>query len=104
MKKLERILSTTLLGLSALLVTPLSSAHDRDDWRHDRHEYRHDNGRHYSHRDRIYGREVIIREPRIIREPVYVREPVYYRERPVYRRNPAVVIDVDLPPLIFPLR
>lgn len=54
----------------------------------------------------MYREKVIIRE-----RPRYYREPEihnHYYERPYrsysYSRSPAVVIGVDIPPLVIPLR
>lgn len=80
-------------------------------WDDRKHEHRH------RHRDRDHYRgygdsRTIIRERVIVREvPRRYREREvreYYYEQPYpaygYSRSPAVVIGVNIPPLIFPLR
>ncbi|APR03390.1 hypothetical protein [Thauera chlorobenzoica] len=76
-------------------------------WGHQKHYSKHDHKhrRHWDERT-VYREKVIIRE-----RPRYYREPVihnHYYERPYrsysYSRSPAVVIGVDIPPLVIPLR
>lgn len=110
-------IAVTLLGLGVALASPLASAHkyDRDEYRRayddedwGRRDHWH---RHHGHDRRIVERTVVVQDaPRAVYQSVYVApprpvyEPVYVRERPVFRRDPAVMISVDLPPLVFPLR
>lgn len=111
----------TALICGGILAAAAPAAHaDRDDhgprWGHqkhyDKHYYRHDHKhrRHWDERT-VYREKVIIRErPRYYREPEihnhYYERPYY--ERPYrsysYSRSPAVVIGVDIPPLVIPLR
>lgn len=70
--------------------------------------------KHYHHRHfRDYDdRHTVIRERVIVRErPRYYAPPVvehYYYGAPVrsysYSRSPAIVVGVDIPPLVIPLR
>lgn len=77
--------------------------YDRDDgWR--------ERGRgwgHHKHHHHRYGPDTVVRERVIIRErPRYYEQRSYYYDAPapVYRRDPAVVIGVQVPPLVIPLR
>ncbi len=112
----------TALICSGLLVTAGAAQardddHDHRGWGHHKHHYKHDHKHHYKHdhkrgyRDWRDGRTVY-RERVIVRErPVYYHAPVvreHYYERPYrsysYGRSPAVVIGIDIPPLVIPLR
>ncbi|MGD9869715.1 MAG: hypothetical protein AB7S63_01545 [Thauera sp.] len=95
---------------------------DRDDrgWDKPRHaqsyKYRHSNKHAYKHAHKRSHRGWD--ERRVVRERVIVRErPRHYRETIVhehyyepryrsysYSRSPALVIGVDIPPLVIPLR
>lgn len=102
----------TALVCGGILAVAAPAAHaDRGDrgphWGHQKHHYKHDHKyrRHWDERT-VYREKVIIRE-----RPRYYREPVvhhHYYERPYrsysYSRSPAVVIGVDIPPLVIPLR
>jgi hypothetical protein len=85
--------------IAALSLSAIPSWADNGHWKHERgwHDRGwHDRGWHRRHFDDV----LVIREPRYVyREPAYVyREPVY-----VYRpHRPAVVIGVDIPPLVIP--
>ena len=108
---LTRKIVTALLCGGILAVAALAAHADRDDrgprWGHQKHYYKHDHKhrRHWDERT-VYREKVIIRE-----RPRYYREPEihnHYYERPYrsysYSRSPAVVIGVDIPPLVIPLR
>ncbi|HRP95990.1 MAG TPA: hypothetical protein PL143_07040 [Rhodocyclaceae bacterium] len=97
--------------------------HDRGDWRHDRRDWRehrrdwrddrrgHARG-HFKHK---HAKTVVITRPPVHRT-VVVREHHYhayppphyvYQPAPVYRgyaRDPAIVIGVDIPPIVIPIR
>ena len=106
----RKIVTAPLCG--GILAAAAPAAHaDRDDrgprWGHHKHHYKHDHKhrRHWDERT-VYREKVIIRE-----RPRYYREPEihnHYYERPhrsySYSRSPAVVIGVDIPPLVIPLR
>ncbi len=120
-----KLLAALVAGTALFTALP-AEAHDRDGWRHDRHFDRdgwwrdrhydrddwHDDRRGHRHwrghhKDRWDRERVIIREKVIVRRPP-VREYHYY-ERPArvyspYYRDPAIVIGVDLPPIVIPLR
>lgn len=104
---LKSLLAATLAG--AALFTALPASADDDRWdRRDRHEWRDDHRghghggghhKHWRHHHHHHVDRVVIRE-----QPVY-RD--YYYEAPVrygYARNPAIVIGLDVPPLVIPLR
>lgn len=101
-----RYLAPILLCGGLLAALPAQAHGDRYD-RGDRAEWRH---RHWGHphRHHFHGRETVVRERVIIRErPRYYEEEVRYYERPAYRayrHDPAVVIGVQIPPLVIPLR
>ena len=97
MKAAMKTALAILIAGFALSAAP-SWAHDgegywRHEWKHERGG--HDRGWHRRHFDDV----LVIREPRYVyREPAYVvPEPVY-----AYPRRPALVIGVDVPPIIIP--
>lgn len=104
----KNLLAAALAGTA--LVAALPAHADGRGWeRHQRYEWRDDGpprgyawGHHKHWQDKRYYVE---RERVVIRErPVY-RD--YYYEAPVrysYPRNPAIVIGLDIPPLVIPLR
>jgi hypothetical protein len=74
---------------------PAAFAHEG----YERREYRgHEDYYWHHYRHHSYYPEVV-RERIVLREP----PPVFY-PRPAYYRYPAVVIGVDIPPLVIPLR
>jgi hypothetical protein len=96
----------TLLGGACLLAiaasVPALAHGDRDDdrgrgWGHG-----------HGHQQKHWKERRVVHERVIVRErPVYVEQRVvrYYEPRPVYYpRDPAIVVSVDIPPLVFPLR
>jgi len=97
MSKLIRTILATVMGITALSVSAGAYAHDRD--RHGRHQghgwgqYKH---HHHDHRRYSYK---VIRERVVIHQP----PPVYYERRAHYG-PPAIVIGVDVPPLVVRLR
>jgi hypothetical protein len=113
-------LLAALFAGGALFTALPAAAHDRDGWRdrqfdrhdrYDRRDWRDDHrGRghargHYKERWDRHDR-VVIKEKVIVRRPA-VREYHYYeRPAPVYSygRAPAIVIGVDVPPIVIPLR
>lgn len=116
MKTSMKTLIAAALATTALF-TALPASADNDRWdRHDRGEWRDDHpGRghgwgHHRYWGPRYEERVVIRERPVYRDyyypaPVYPA-PVYYAPPPVryYPRNPAIVIGVDVPPLVIPLR
>lgn len=76
----------------------------------DRHYGRHPghNWKHHRHHHYHGGPETVVRERVIIRErPRYYDRETYYDYAPAYRPyrpDPAVVIGVQIPPLVIPLR
>lgn len=102
MSKLTTTLLAVALGAAAMSVTVPASARDNDDrWEHRGHGRGHakHGNQHY------YGREVI-HERVIVQQPphvVYERQGYYGPPAHYYRRDPAIVIGVDVPPLVIPL-
>lgn len=104
-----RTLVTSLLCTGLLASSGLALADDRGRWSRDwddRRDHRHHkHQRHYRDHERTVIRErVIIREqPRYIREREglthYYTPPRYYSAP-----APAIVIGVNIPPLVIPLR
>lgn len=98
--KRVRTILAAVIGAIALSAT--SGAIARDHGEHEGHRghgwghYKHH--QHYRHRHE-YRHHEVIRERIVIHEP----PPVYY-ERRVYYGSPAVVIGIDIPPLVLPLR
>lgn len=110
---LKSLIAATLAG--AALFTALPAHADRDGWdRGDRHEWRDDHrGPGWGHHPHWGGPRYVERERIVVRErPVYrdyyYEEPVRYYAPPppvrYYPRNPAIVIGLDVPPLVIPLR
>lgn len=96
----------TALLCGCVLATGATAAHaDRWDdrgpgWGHKKHHHKHWGGH------TVYRERVIVRE-----RPRYYRPPVvhhHYYEEPYrsyrYSRSPAVVIGVDIPPIVIPIR
>lgn len=104
--------------------------HDRGDWRHDRRDWRDDRrdwrdgrrdwrddrrGHARGHSKHKHAKTVVIKRAPVHRT-VIVRERHYhaypppryvYEPAPVYRgyaRDPAIVIGVDIPPIVIPIR
>lgn len=88
---------------------------DRGDWDGPGRGWGHYKHHHHHRYDRDYDRgPTVIRERVIVRErPRYYAPPVvehhyYDYGAPVrsygYRRSPAIVVGVDIPPLVIPLR
>lgn len=102
---IARTLFAVAAGALALTAATGAYAHGDDDhwrgrgWGHHKH--------HHDWRDdhrRYYDGPTVIRERVIVHdEPVVIAAPRYYEPR-YYRRDPAVVIGVDIPPLVIPLR
>ncbi len=112
----------TALICSGLLVTAGAAQardddHDHRGWGHHKHHYKHHNKHDHKHHNKRGYRDwrdgrTVYRERVIVRErPVYYHVPVVrerYYEQPYrsysYGRSPAVVIGIDIPPLVIPLR
>ncbi len=103
----RKLLAAMICG--GILIAAAPAAHaDRDDrdyrgWHQKKHHYK--NRRHWDERT-VYRERVIIRErPRHYRERE-VHHHYYQQPYPAYgySRSPALVIGVDIPPLIIPLR
>lgn len=98
------------LAIGLLASTLPGFAHaDRDDYRW-REPYREHHHRHHYYG---YGAPIIVEQapivverPRVYRryEERYIIERPYYPAYPVYRSDPSVVIGVNIPPLVIPLR
>lgn len=102
MKTSIRAALTAVLGALALAASSGALAHERGRhdvprghaWGHYKHQYQH----RYPERPH-YHRQGMVRERVIIHRP----PPVIY-ERHAYYDRPAIVIGVDIPPLVVPLR
>lgn len=94
--------AAVLFGVLALGFAGTALArHDHDDdyyrgqgWGHHKHHHE---------REVIYYERPVMVRPAV---PVMVPAPVYYEPAYYYppRRSPSVVIGVDIPPLVIPLR
>ena len=84
------------LGLSAA-----ASAHDRGHGHGHGHKHRHWQG-HYAGHYYHPGPGYVVRERVVVHRPVYVAPPAYYYAPPP--RYPGVVVSVDIPPIVFPIR
>lgn len=109
-----RTLFAALLCCGLLAVGGTAEARGGDDW-DDRgrgwKSHKHDHKHHHRHQYRDYrDSRTVIRERVVIREAPRryreVHEYHYTQPYPAYRysRSPAVVIGIDIPPLIIPLR
>jgi len=83
--------------------------HERGEWRDDHPGRGHGWGhhKHWRHHHYVERDRVVIRERPVYRDYYYYEAPVRYYEPPVrysYPRNPAIVIGLDVPPLVIPLR
>jgi hypothetical protein len=105
----------TILLCGGLLATA-GAAEARGDrgWDKPRHSqsYKHSHKHAYKHGHRGWDDRRVVRERVIVHErPRYYRETVVHNHyyEPAYRsysysRSPALVIGVDIPPLVIPLR
>lgn len=97
------------LAIAALGLSATASAHDRHDHRHWKHGHHHKHG-HVRHYERHYGRHVggtYYAPPYVVRERVVVHHPVYVAPPPRYYAPaypPGVVVRVDIPPIVIPIR
>ena len=95
MKSRIRAALAAALGVIALAASTGAYAHDRG-----KHEGHRGHGwGHYKHAHHVHRHHEVIRERVVIHEP----PPVIY-ERRGYYGLPAIVIGVDIPPLVFSLR
>lgn len=128
-----KLLAAVLAGGALLTSLPAQAGRDDDDhrhWRHERHadhrdyrpSYYRDDHRHWDdHRGRGHKRghykerwesrheyrdRVVIKEKVIVKHRPVVREHYYYEPYPrySYSRDPAIVIGVNVPPIVIPLR
>lgn len=114
----ETAMKTThkaLLTAVAAIAMGLSASAGADDYRHGhqrwKHPHHHSHGHgHYPDRyaNRYYvAPAYIVRERVVIEHPVYVAPPPPYYYVPSYyvpSRRPGVVVNVDIPPFVIPLR
>lgn len=106
--KLRKLM--TALAAAAMLLGAGSASADRggrwnddDGWQPRHHHHRH--WRH-DHRWSGYAPRTVVRERVVVREVPVVREYGYYEPAPAraYYPDPSVVIGVNIPPLVIPLR
>ncbi len=103
--KTKLILASVASALGLALSTPALAGDrhgDRQGHRH-HHQQQHYNKHWNKHQPHAYS------HPRVIRERVVVHRPVYYDRYVTYAPPPpsyypGVVVRVDIPPLVFPLR
>ncbi len=90
-----------LVAIGSTLSLALSApAAARDDYGRD---HRHHHHKHWKHQGHGYGHERVIRERVVVERPVYVERYVTYAPPPPPRYS-GIVLSVDIPPLVFPLR
>ena len=104
---IKSLIAAALAGTALLAALPASADDGRWD-RGDHREWRGDGG--WGHHKHYWGpryeERVVIRERPVYRE-YYYEQPVRYYAPPPVRydpRSPAIVVGVDIPPLVFPLR
>lgn len=112
--QLKTLLAATLAGAALFTALPASAGGDHWDRGdgHDRGEWRdgprgHGWGHHKHWGPRYIERERVVIQERPVYRDYYYEAPVrYYAPPPVryYRRDPAIVIGLDVPPLVIPLR
>jgi hypothetical protein len=105
-KALLTVLAAIGMGLSASAAAHDRHGHGSKHW-HKHHQERHydRHGRNYDgrmHSQHYYEPRYVVRERVVIHRPVYGPPPAYYYYAPA--RHPGVVVHVDTPPLMFPLR
>lgn len=85
-------------GAVAMTASVGASAHGREaQWSPPGHAWGHSKHRHYP----VVRERVIVRQaPAYYGRPAYYERPAYY---PYYPARPAVVIGVDIPPVVIPL-
>jgi hypothetical protein len=88
----RKLLLAAMASVIGLGFSVQAAAHDDRDHRH-RHD--HWNRDHYSHQH-------VVRERVVVERPVYIERHVEYAPPPP--RYPGVVVSIDIPPLIFPIR
>lgn len=86
-----------IIGVVALAASSVALAHDRArnaDYGHHGHGWGHSKRPGHSHRH-----HVVVREQVVIQQP-----PQMIYERRAYYPSPAIVVGIDIPPLVIPLR
>lgn len=101
MKTIHKALLTSAAAVAMGLMSAAASAHDRHGYDHGRHWHgpRHERayvGGYY------YAPPYVVRERIVVQRPVYVAPPPPYYYGPV--RRPGVVVSVEVPPIVIPLR
>lgn len=106
---MSRTKQLLILGGAAALALSVSApalAHHRD-W----HGHPHKHAKPPKHGKHVYyapphvvHQPVVVQRPVVVHRPVVVQQPVYYSYPVAAPRSPAIVVNVDLPPLVFPLR
>jgi len=90
-----------LAALASAIGLGFSVQASADDYR-DRH-YPHGHWEKSQHRHKHIVRERVVRERVVVERPVYIERYVDYAPPPPPRYS-GVVVSVDIPPLIFPIR
>lgn len=103
---MNRAIRTTLLSGVCLLAVAASTsalAHGGRDYDRDRGHGRHHHHHKHWKEQRVVHERVIVRERPVVVERRVIHH--YPAPQPVYYpRDPAIVVSVDIPPLVFPLR
>jgi Ni/Co efflux regulator RcnB len=108
MKNVVRGIATVLVASAAFVAAVPAFAHgDRDRYEHRGHRYGHDHrhwqDRHGAHHSHAHG--VVVRERIVVERPVAIERRVFVERPVVYLPlEPSIVIGVNLPPLVIPLR
>ena len=106
------IVNLSLAAVAALgigLSAP-AAAGDRHGHRHGHHAHKHHAHNYHAHPYRhAYGHRYypeapgyVVREHVVVERPIYVSPPAYYYAPPP--RYPGVVVSVNIPPIVFPIR
>jgi hypothetical protein len=96
MTSMNRVLAAALCAAGMTSSLP-AAAYDEYGNKH-RHWHKHSHSQHYRH-----AHERVFTERVYVERPVYVERYVQYVPPPP-PRSPAIVVSVDIPPLVFPLR
>jgi hypothetical protein len=96
------------LAVAALGLSATASAHDRHD-RYERHHWKqgHHSYGHARHYERHVARHYYAPPPYVVRERVVVQRPIYVAPPPRYYAPaypPGLVVSVDIPPIVIPIR
>lgn len=100
MKTLHKALLTWVAAIAMGSMSATAGAHDRHGHGHGRHGHGHHHDRGYV--ARYYDPPRYVVRERVVERPVYVAPAPAYYYPPV--RHPGLVVSVDIPPIVIPLR